>query len=70
MKCPNCGKDCTTHQVDNSHLINWRRVMGLSQDKLAVLLGTSQMTVSRWETGQFSPSPEYLEKLKGLGYVP
>lgn len=48
------------------------RVMtGLSQAKLAELLGTSQILVSLWETGKVYPRQRNLDKLnKVLGSLP
>lgn len=38
-----------------------RKAHGLTQRDLAVALGRGdQMTVSRWERGEHTPSPEYL----------
>ena len=36
---------------------------GLSQDKLATLLGTSKSTISCWETGEREPGMRSLIKL-------
>ncbi len=35
----------------------------MSQDALAEQIGVKSNTVSRWETGTYKPSPEYLDKL-------
>jgi transcriptional regulator with XRE-family HTH domain len=42
----------------------------LSQDKLAVALGTTANTVSRWETAQYKPSISDLEKVSRYFGVP
>ena len=48
-----------------------REMVGWSQIDLADRLGTVQVTVSRWETGQTNPSPYYLKKLSQiLGKTP
>ncbi len=38
----------------------WRTTRGLSQHRLAVLLGVTQNAVARWESGQRKP-PAMLE---------
>lgn len=43
-----------------------RKVMGLSQTALAAKLGLTQETISRYETGALSISPEYRLALAGL----
>lgn len=40
-----------------------RRNRGLSQARLAILVGTQQGTVSRWEEGKYRPSIEQLERV-------
>jgi DNA-binding transcriptional regulator YiaG len=37
--------------MEGEDLKNWRRKWGLSQEDLAKILRTYQVTVSRWETG-------------------
>lgn len=37
-------------------ILRWREVRGLSTTDLAKLLGVSQATVSRWETGDRPPT--------------
>lgn len=43
---------------------------GLSQAQLAVALGVSQRTVSRWERGEDSPSVTQQKRLRDLGWEP
>ena len=43
-----------------------RKQLGLSQDKLAALLGVAPYTVRRWESGKSKPSPLALEKLEQI----
>jgi len=40
-----------------------RKQLGLSQDKLAALLGVAPYTVRRWESGKSQPSPLALKQL-------
>jgi len=47
-----------------------RRQRGLSQEELARLLGSSWVTVCRWERGKRYPAPEFWESIrKVLGLV-
>lgn len=43
-------------------LRNAREAAGLSAEQLAALLGTSQSSISRYETGQAVPRPELLDR--------
>lgn len=43
-----------------------RKKLGLSQEKLAELLGVSRNTVSRWEQGSCNPSAENIAALNKL----
>ncbi len=43
-----------------------RSDLGLTQRALADRLGVSQTTLSRWEAGRSTPSPEQLRQLEGL----
>ena len=40
-----------------------RKILGISQDKFAAMLGVSPYTVRRWESGKVNPSPLAVEKL-------
>ena len=42
---------------------NCRQSAGLSQEKMAELVGVSRQAVTKWETGQTSPSTENLFRL-------
>lgn len=44
-------------------LIEERKQRGWSQKNLADLVGTTRHNVSRWETGQTTPSPYFRAKL-------
>ncbi len=50
--------------VDN--LKNLRKSAGITQKRLADVLGVDQRTVSAWEKSVFEPSFEMLSKLCGL----
>lgn len=43
-----------------------RRRCGLSQDRLARLVGTSQGAISRWEAGYLDLSPDVVGKIAKL----
>ncbi len=51
------------NQVPNRKLKHERERRGLSQQRLAELLGTSFENISRWERGVTSPQPHFREKL-------
>lgn len=61
-------------QVEPDQITATRKRLGLSQPEFGKLLGyfymgtkgTSQNQVSRWETGQFKPSPIYAGPLKWI----
>jgi len=46
--------------------INFNAGEGISQSELAKLLGTATNTISRWETGNYRPKLEDLEKLSKI----
>jgi DNA-binding XRE family transcriptional regulator len=43
---------------------------GLTQARMAIVIGVSQRTVSRWERGDDKPSLEVRRKLRDLGWEP
>jgi putative transcriptional regulator len=43
-----------------------RQKLGVTQEKLAQLLGTTVVTVNRWENGKVRPSRLYIKELKEL----
>lgn len=43
---------------------------GLTQERLATVLGVAQRTISRWERGQDRPSLEQQKHLRDLGWEP
>jgi transcriptional regulator with XRE-family HTH domain len=44
----------------------YRRVRGLSQKKLAELLGVDETTLAAWERGKRQPNKRFLDKLAGI----
>ena len=54
----------------NSVIRDCRLRLGLSQARIAVLLGVSQRTVSRWERGEDNPSLAQQRRLRELGWEP
>jgi DNA-binding transcriptional regulator YiaG len=51
--------------MKNRELIkHYRKLLGLSQHKLAVEIGVTTSTVSNWEQGRREPSPLALKLLK------
>lgn len=44
-------------------IAEWREARGLTQDTLAKRLGTSSMTVSRWERGQSLVNTDVMDAL-------
>src|SRR6266566_3125768 len=57
------GATMLDNQVPNRKLKHERERRGLSQQRLAELLGTSFENISRWERGMTSPQPHFREKL-------
>jgi transcriptional regulator with XRE-family HTH domain len=47
-----------------------RKVLGLSREKLAQLLGVSLMTVNRWETGEHAIASDRFESIKRVLFDP
>jgi len=43
-----------------------RKKMAVSQEKFASLLGTTTVSVNRWERGRVKPSRLYLREIKTL----
>lgn len=54
----------------NSIIRNCRLRHGLSQARIAAMLGVSQRTVSRWERGEDNPSLTQQRQLRDLGWEP
>ena len=50
----------------NFYLLRNRINKGLSQQRLADMLGTTQQNVARWENGKTIPGPYYRQKLCDL----
>lgn len=49
-----------------SEIKELRAKLGLTQERLARVLGVSYPTILRWESGKFKPSQMGLDKLKQL----
>ena len=47
-----------------------RKVIGLSRERLAQLLGVSQMSVTRWETGKHAIDADHFENIKRVLFDP
>jgi DNA-binding XRE family transcriptional regulator len=51
-----------------SNVIKARRELNLTQEELAYRIGTQKSNISRFESGNYNPSLDFLSKLaKGLG---
>lgn len=51
-----------------SEVIRTRRELNLTQEELAYRIGTQKSNISRFESGNYNPSLDFLSKLaKGLG---
>lgn len=47
---------CVTHSVGMNEIASIRQTANLSQSAFAEIIGVSQTTVSRWESGKSEPS--------------
>lgn len=43
-----------------------RKKLGVSQERFAHMLGTTAVSVNRWENGKASPSRLYIKEIKNL----
>jgi DNA-binding transcriptional regulator YiaG len=43
-----------------------RDVLGRTQEQMAIILGTTSITVGRWERGESKPLPVFVSKLLKL----
>ena len=51
-----------------SEIIKARRVQNITQEELALRIGTQKSNISRLESGTYNPSLDFLSKIaKGLG---
>lgn len=53
-------------ELTKDNILSTRRALGRSQTAFANLLGTTQVTVSRWERGLTHPQPVFRQKLVKL----
>lgn len=60
------GQDPFEKEAENLgvKILNYRRVHGLSQKKLAEQLGVDQTTLAGWETGKYQPIKKLLYKIE------
>lgn len=49
--------------MDKERIVEIREALGKNREEFAALLGTSIITIGRWERGDFKPSPIYLKSL-------
>jgi len=54
------------YSMDSDHMCTIRLAFGLSQERLAQLVGVSVRTIARWEGGQSRPSQLAERQLRGL----
>ncbi len=52
--------------MNKEEIIEIRKKMCVSQERFAQLLGTTFVTVNRWENGKVKPSRLYIKELKEL----
>lgn len=55
----------TPQQVIARQLRDVRKAEGMTQQHLADLIGTKKSNISRFESGKYNPSVEFLVKLAG-----
>jgi len=62
------GQDPFEKETDSlgEKIREYRRVHGLSQKKLAQLLGIDQTTLAGWETGKHQPTKKLLDKINTI----
>ena len=52
--------------MEGEQIKKLRIKLGISQEKLAHLLGVTKLTVNRWENGKSKPSPLAIDSLERL----
>jgi transcriptional regulator with XRE-family HTH domain len=62
------GRDPFEKETENlgERIREYRRVHGLSQNKLAGQLGVDQITLAGWERSEHRPTDAYVEKVKSI----
>lgn len=45
------------------YLAEWREIDGITQERLALRVGTTKASISRWETGERDPTTKVLAAL-------
>lgn len=63
MKDANVPYDSTKKTLGEK-IVAYRRLLGISQEKLARLLEIDPSTLGRWERGERQPLKELMERLK------
>ena len=54
---------------DESRIREFRKSVGMTQQKLGKILDVPQSTIARWETGRISPNAEHIGLMCDLGRV-
>lgn len=59
----------TNKQQFSKTIRELRQEIGLTQEKLASLLGVTCLTVNRWENGRTQPSPLAIKQIEKLIFI-
>ncbi|MEA5595731.1 helix-turn-helix transcriptional regulator [Rivularia sp. UHCC 0363] len=63
----NTKKPLVINQPEVSQFIRELRLLTkLTQEKFAIKIGVTCLTISRWENGRSQPSPLAMEKVEGI----
>lgn len=52
--------------MDKQEIIDFRKFLGVSQEKLAQMVGTTFVTINRWENGRTKPSRIFAKEIKKI----